>query len=143
MEKTWTLNVVVDGGCKGNGSESAVAYGSYAVMSAGGTVLFAQTDQYPELSTNNQAEVNAVLVALQAIKSRIEEAGKADPHNVDIRIKTDSQLVVGFFHATKPYQRKDPTLRMLAAKVDLHKTAFRSVWINKTSRNEVNRVLGH
>jgi ribonuclease HI len=138
----WTVHVVCDGGCRGNGGATPEAYGSFAIVRSS-EVLFIQTDQYPELSTNNQAELQAVLVALKAIEQKVRDGGKADPHDVDIRVVTDSALAVGYFHGKNPWKRKEPTLRMIAAKIDLQKTVFKSVWINKTSRSEVNRVLGH
>lgn len=144
MEANFTVKVVCDGGCLGNGSDNAKAYGSFAIVRKNGAeLLSSRTDQFPELSTNNAAELMAALKALEAIQQKIESAGVANPHDVAVTVFTDSALVVGYFHYKKPWQRKEPTLRQIAARIDLQKTAFKSCFFVKMDERKVKAILGH
>lgn len=144
MERKFEVKVVCDGGCLSNGSPDAKAYGSFAIVRKDGAeILSSRTDQFPELSTNNQAEMMIALKALEDIQGKVVAAGIVNPHDVAVTVFTDSALVVGYFHYKKAWQRKEPTLRQIAARIDLQRTAFRSCFFVKMDERKVKQILGH
>ena len=84
-----TVDIVVDGGCKGNGKKDAHAYGSFAVY-VNKKLVHAETNVYTDVpQTNNVAEYKALLDALGYM---IRDARRRD---LEFTVHTDSQLVYG------------------------------------------------
>ncbi len=79
--------LVADGGCKGNGKEDAVAYGSFACL-VNGEVVHRETFAVSGEQTNNVAEWSALIRAIEYMAS--------DPRRAKLayEVHMDSQLVI-------------------------------------------------
>lgn len=122
------LTVYVDGGCHGNGTSDARAYGSYKI--GNGMILRLDFDHIPG-NTNNLAEYKTLIRALWDLTAmRIKNA----------RIKMDSQLVVNQVNGT--WRVKEERLKSLCweAKRLLQETGATLEWVG---REEIVKVLGH
>lgn len=84
-----TVEIICDGGCKGNGQESAQAYGSFVVLVNGKVVHQFANVFDTGVQTNNAAEYKALIDALDYMAS--------DPARKSLKfvVKTDSTLVHG------------------------------------------------
>jgi ribonuclease HI len=133
------MTVVVDGGFKPN-DLFFKAYGSYAVVRGGKVVKHDHTG-FPTLLTCQQSEVGIVGWALKGLAEAIKEAGMCSPGDVKVTVKTDSQLVVGYFNGT--FKRKEPALVRIAGRVDEIIAQYKGVEFVKVPRKEVVKVLGH
>lgn len=84
------ITIIVDGGCKGNHEHGErTAYGSFAVLH-GGTVKRLERFDFPNASTNNEAEYWALGKALIYIRELSERATNLPK----IIIESDSKLLV-------------------------------------------------
>lgn len=83
------LQVVFDGGSKGNPGRG---YGSFVIMAPGRQPNLVQRE-YPGLMTNNEAEYQTLLEALQYILGTLESSGR-DPHGYELDLRSDSELLV-------------------------------------------------
>jgi probable phosphoglycerate mutase len=92
------------------------------------------------LGTNNQAEYQTVIAALEDLLGRIERAGK-DPTRYTVLIKTDSRLVVG--QVGQGWKVKEPALRPLVEGVRELSRKFAGVEYEWVPREEIVEVLGH
>jgi ribonuclease HI len=82
---------VVDGGSRGNGAANE-GYGSYVLSTRDGrkeTFRLALGT-----ATNNEAEYQTLIAALEELVGRIQRAGKS-PSDYGLLVHTDSQLMVG------------------------------------------------
>jgi len=138
--KKWGITLIVDGGCANNGGPDAKAYGSFAIAH-NGKVLRTERVEFHLLSTNNQAEFCIVDVALRRLADGIVTAGKTKVSEVDVRIKTDSALVVGYF--SQGWKRKAEGLQMIADRIGEITGQFKTVEFVKVPRAEIVKVLGH
>jgi len=134
-----TVVIIADGGCSGNGTKNAAAYGSYCVrFMAGKTALSEYRSgriDYPELHTNNAAEIQICIDALSHALQII------NVETCPVMYQTDSQLVVGWLAAG--WKVKQPHLvplveqaRELAAKIG-------NLTFSRVPRAEIVRILGH
>lgn len=84
------ITIYIDGGAKGNGTDGAVAYGSFQVHYRGEVKRTVRLT-FPEASTNNEAEYLTLIESLVYLKDLQGKVAKLPP----VEILTDSQLLVG------------------------------------------------
>ncbi len=83
------ISIIFDGGSKGN---PGVGYGSYALRWPGQPQQIVQL-QFGDGVTNNEAEYDTLVAALESVVKRLAEQ-KADPATARVEIRGDSQLVI-------------------------------------------------
>jgi ribonuclease HI len=88
MPAEHTAEIYFDGGCEPNPGRK---YGSYELKLNGDTAASKHRVEFGG-GTNNEAEFDALLLALDALE-RLCQDRKIDPRNVDIFIQTDSMIV--------------------------------------------------
>lgn len=131
-KKDFTCVLYCDGGC--NNHTHAGGYGSFAAIQQGSLVYQQARREYPEVETNQEAEYQALLDALQWLEGRYDRT-------VWYRIWTDSRLLVNqtsdywrcFAPNLIPYLVQAQTLLRTMPTVKL-------AWI---PRAEIVKVLGH
>ncbi len=130
--------IVSDGGSRGNGSKLAEAYGSYQ--------LSARTGQQETVrlqfghGTNNEAEYQALLAALEDLTARIRRADRS-PAAYSLIVQTDSQLVAN--QVTGAWKVKAANLAALCERARKLLDGFGQATVQRVPRAEIVRVLGH
>jgi ribonuclease HI len=129
--------LIFDGGSKGN---PGWGYGSYAITRTQDGAQRLERLDLGDGYTNNEAEYDTLIAALQDLIGRVEEAGR-EPQEFGLEIRGDSTLVIrqvqGKWQAKEPRMRarRDSCLRLLRR--------FGSVELKTQPREESVRVLGH
>jgi ribonuclease HI len=83
------IQIIFDGGSKGNPGQG---YGSYALTWPGAGQQVVRL-QFGDRVTNNEAEYDTLIAALEAVRSRLKE-NRVDPAGARLEIWGDSQLVI-------------------------------------------------
>lgn len=99
------VRIVFDGGSKGNPGQG---YGSYALDWPGYPRQVVRL-QFGSQVTNNEAEYDTLIAALEAVLKRLAESG-ADPKTAKLEIWGDSQLVINQINGD--WQSNKPELRV-------------------------------
>ena len=133
-----TITVYVDGGAHNNGIPEAKCYGSIAVEYKG-EIKKHETYQYPGARTNNQAEYDALLSALDYLNKLRLRASKPLP---PIVIKSDSTLVVNQVNGNWKIKDADLKDSYILVREYLDKSGL-NINITKVPRDEIVKVLGH
>lgn len=126
-----------DGGSRGN---PGWGYGSYAISRVQDGAQRLERLDLGGPCTNNEAEYDTLITALQDLLHRIEEAGRR-PEEFSVELRGDSALVLnqlqGRWKAKEPrmLERRDRCLSLLKR---FERTQFRAL-----PRDEIVRVLGH
>lgn len=129
--------LVFDGGSKGNPGQG---YGSYAIIRVRDGAQRLERLQFGTEYTNNEAEYDALIAALQDLVERIKEAGR-QPQEFALEVRGDSALVINQLQGT--WKAKDPRMRERRNRC-LHLLArFAAVELKAQPREESVRVLGH
>ena len=123
-----TLEIIVDGGCRGNGTDNAQMYGSAFVNADQGVW---KTWEFG-LGTNNRAEYLSLIESLKYV---------AEFHCRDIVIKTDSELVRN--QISGQWKIKEPSLRPLVFEARTLLEMFNSWKIVHISGVDMKAILGH
>ena len=126
------ITLVFDGGSRGNPGQG---YGSYQ-LTVNGKAEPPKRLQFSAQHTNNEAEYDTLIAALEAIVRRAK-----DPRRVDLHIRGDSQLVIK--QITGVWKAKDPRMnervrRVQALVAQLGK--WRATWHDRTHSVD---ALGH
>lgn len=129
--------IVFDGGSEGN---PGPGYGSYA--------LTRQQDEKEQIvrldfgreMTNNEAEYETLIAALQGLIERIELAGRS-PREFSVEIRGDSKLVLNQVKGT--WKAKDDRMRALRNRARNLLSRFDAHRLIHHDREESVRVLGH
>jgi ribonuclease HI len=127
------LRIYSDGASRGNPGVSAAAF---MILDEDGNVLRRRA-KYLGIRTNNQAEYEALALALNAA---------AQITNQTVTCKLDSELVVK--HLNGEYRVKDPKLKELWLEVQRLKRKFKRVTFTQTARTnkyiqEVDSAANH
>lgn len=130
------LQVVFDGGSRGNPGQG---YGSYLVQSPGRRPVIKRVE-FGDNYTNNQAEYDSLISALEYIVDRLTATGRT-PAQVQLDIKTDSDLVVN--QLTGAFKVKDASLRKRHDQANSLLSRFADWAISWHGREESVRLLGH
>lgn len=130
------IRVIFDGGSKGN---PGLGYGSYALEWPGFPRQIVQL-RFGDRVTNNEAEYDTLIAALEAIVKRLKESG-ADTRTARLDIRGDSQLVIsqikGEWKVNKAelQSRRDQARSLLAL--------FGQARLTHHDREKSVEVLGH
>jgi ribonuclease HI len=130
------LNLVFDGGSRGNPGQG---YGSYLVQSPGRRPVVKRVE-FGDNYTNNQAEYDSLIAALEYIVDRLNVTNRS-PEQVALDIKTDSDLVVNQLQGT--YKVKEGGLKPRHARALELLDRFGAWMITWHPREESVRLLGH
>lgn len=131
-----SIRVIFDGGSKGN---PGLGYGSYALEWPGFPRQLVQL-KFGDRVTNNEAEYDTLIAALEAITKRLQESG-ADPRTARLDIWGDSLLVIsqikGEWQVNKPelQTRRDRARNLLSV--------FGQARLTHHNREKSVEVLGH
>lgn len=128
--------VIFDGGSKGNPGRG---YGSYALRWPGQSQQVVQL-RFGDKVTNNEAEYDTLIAALEAILQRLLDA-KADPGTARVEIWGDSLLVVN--QAKGQWDAKEPRLAMRRDRVRELLARFGRWELAHHGRENSVRTLGH
>jgi ribonuclease HI len=126
-----------DGGSYGNPGRG---YGSYAITRVQDGAQRLKRLELGDDYTNNEAEYDTLIIALQDLIQRIEKAGRR-PEEFTLEVRGDSMLVIrqlqGKWKTREPrmQQRKERCLRLLQR--------FAAVELKTQPRAESVRLLGH
>ena len=100
-----SIGVIFDGGSRGNPGQG---YGSYALRWPGQPEQIVRL-RFGDRVTNNEAEYDTLIAALETILQRLEDGG-ADPSTARIEVRGDSLLVVN--QMTGQWEAKEPRLQL-------------------------------
>ena len=130
------IGIIFDGGSKGNPGRG---YGSYAVDWPGFPQQIVKL-QFGNHVTNNEAEYDTLIAALEAMIQRLRDQG-ADPSTASIEMRGDSQLVV--YQVLGQWKCKDARMKLRRDRVRELLESFSTWRINHHDRSNSVRVLGH
>jgi ribonuclease HI len=116
-----TVEIFSDGASRGNPGDSAIAF---MILSADGQLL-TRRSKYVGMRTNNQAEYEALIVALQSA---------SELHVQEVVCHLDSELIVK--QLTGEYRVRNPVLKRLWLKVQELKKHFRQITFKHVSRED-------
>ena len=120
--------VYTDGGARGNPGPSAIG----VVIANEKNEIIRKYNQYlGDNFTNNEAEYQAVIFALKKIKSLF---GKKTSQNLDIEIRSDSELLVKQLNGE--YKILEPKIQKLFLTVWNLKVGFKKITFKQISREE-------
>ncbi|MEZ4635034.1 MAG: ribonuclease HI family protein [Caldilineaceae bacterium] len=130
------IRIIFDGGSKGNPGQG---YGSYALDWPGYPRQVVRL-QFGNNVTNNEAEYDTLIAALEAVTKRLAENG-ADPSSARIEIWGDSQLVIN--QVKGEWQTNKPELRVRRDKTRSLLEKYGSARLQHHDRSNNVEVLGH
>jgi ribonuclease HI len=130
------IAIVFDGGSKGN---PGYGYGSYALRWPGQPQQIVQL-QFGNHVTNNEAEYDTLIGALEAILKRLKEGG-ADPKSARLDIRGDSMLVIK--QVQNEWKCTEERLRVRRDRAQALLTEFGHWKLTHHDRENSVRVLGH
>ena len=116
------LRVYSDGASRGNPGISAIAF---MIMNEDGRLL-KRYSRYVGVRTNNQAEYEALISALESASKLTEQ---------ELTCCMDSELVVK--HLSGEYQVRNPTLKTLWLKVQELKQNFQRITFKSVPRTDI------
>jgi len=128
--------VVFDGGSEGN---PGFGYGSYAVIARDGRKRVRRLDFEDDI-TNNEAEYDTLIAALEDIAERVEAAGKR-PADFTVEVRGDSNLVLR--QVRGEWKAKDERMRHRRDVVRSLLARFGGYRLVEQPRAETVKVLGH
>jgi ribonuclease HI len=135
--------IVVDGGARGNGTEMVQCYGSAFVCTSDGRCKHLAFEDIPSAGTNNEAEYESLIMALDWLAHKIVANGKS-PRNYKVEVVMDSALVLNqVFGTWKCDGKKNPSLPVLRGRVIELVSSFGDVSHRKITGPEMKAVLGH
>lgn len=121
------LIIYTDGAARGNPGESA---SGYMIKNQNGTI-FREHFEYNGTATNNYAEYNAVLIALQWCSSSLDKVSE-----LELELYSDNELVVR--QLNREYKIKSKTLLPLNRKIEETAKKFRLVVFKNVRREDRN-----
>ena len=116
------LRVYSDGASRGNPGISAIAF---MIVTEDGRLL-KRYSRYVGIRTNNQAEYEALISALESASELTDQ---------EVTCCMDSQLVVK--HLNREYQVRNPTLKTLWLKVQELKQSFQRITFKSVPRTDI------
>ena len=128
--------IVFDGGSEGN---PGFGYGSYAVITRDGRQRVRRLD-FEDDMTNNEAEYDTLIAALEDVSERVEAAGKR-PADFALEVRGDSNLVLR--QVRGDWKAKDERMRRRRDIVRSLLSRFGGYRLVEQLREESVKVLGH
>jgi ribonuclease HI len=130
------IRIVFDGGSKGNPGQG---YGSYALEWPAYPRQVVRL-QFGNRVTNNEAEYDTLISALEAVIKRLTETG-ADARSAKLEIWGDSQLVINQVNGEWEANKAEMRVRRDKARALLNR--FGTSSLRYHSRNNNVEILGH
>lgn len=130
------IGVIFDGGSRGNPGQG---YGSYALRWPGQPQQIVQL-RFGDSVTNNEAEYDTLIAALEAILKKLRDSG-APPDTARVEIRGDSLLVVNQVMGT--WEVKEPRLLMRRDRARSLLEQFGRWQISHHGREHSVETLGH
>ena len=128
--------IVFDGGSEGN---PGFGYGSYAVVARDGRKRMRRLD-FEDGMTNNEAEYDTLIAALDDVSQRVEAAGKR-PADFTLEVRGDSSLVLR--QVRGEWKAKEDRMRRRRDMVRSLLARFGGYRLVGQPREESVKVLGH
>lgn len=113
MKKEQLIEVYFDGGC--GPTNPGMKYGSFSV-SLNGVEAFRESRFPLGFGTNNEAEFESLLNALQKVRVQLIAGGLSE-ESFSIRLYSDSTIVVNRLNGRNRTNRSEPQRRMFALTV--------------------------
>jgi ribonuclease HI len=129
--------LVFDGGSRGN---PGWGYGSYAIQRASDGAQRLERLDLGDGYTNNEAEYDTLIAALQDLIRRLEATGR-DPGEFALEVRGDSALVLNQVEGR--WKAKEPRMRQRRDQCWGLLRRFGAVTLTAQPREESVRVLGH
>jgi ribonuclease HI len=129
--------LVFDGGSRGN---PGWGYGSYAIQRVSDGAQRLERLDLGGGYTNNEAEYDTLITALQDLIHRLEVSGR-DPGEFALEVRGDSALVLNQLEGT--WKAKEPRMRQRRDQCRPLLGRFGAVKLIAQPREESVRVLGH
>ena len=136
FEGTPDYVIVFDGGSEGN---PGFGYGSYAVITRDGRQRVRRLD-FEDDMTNNEAEYDTLIAALEDVSERVEAAGKR-PADFALEVRGDSNVVLR--QVRGDWKAKDERMRRRRDIVRSLLSRFGGYRLVEQPREESVKVLGH
>ena len=130
------IGIIFDGGSRGNPGQG---YGSYALSWPGEERQIVKL-RFGNQHTNNEAEYDTLIAALEIILKRLHAAG-ADPKTARLDIRGDSLLVINQVHGR--WQCKEARLQSRCQQARSLLQQFGHWRLNHHDRSHSVAVLGH
>lgn len=130
------IGIIFDGGSKGN---PGLGYGSYALRWPGQAPQIVQLT-FGQGVTNNEAEYDTLIAALEAVRVRLRDAG-ADPATARLDIRGDSLLVIN--QVQGEWKCTEERMRRRRDQVRALLRGFGAWQLTHHDRENSVRVLGH
>jgi ribonuclease HI len=130
------ISIIFDGGSQGNPGRG---YGSYALQWPGAPQQIVRL-QFGDMVTNNEAEYDTLIAALEALRQRLRDSD-ADPATASVEMRGDSQLVIN--QVLGQWQCKQPRLRTRRDRVRTLLQEFGTWQLSHHAREHSVEVLGH
>jgi ribonuclease HI len=137
LEGPVDYGITFDGGSQGN---PGPGYGSYALTRVSDGKQDLVRLDFGRTMTNNEAEYEALIAALQGLVERIEAAGRS-PGDFGVEVRGDSSLVIHQVKGT--WKTKDDRMRLLRNRCRELLARFKGYRLVLQGREESVRVLGH
>lgn len=136
-----TVVIIADGGCENNGAANARAFGSYLLRAVKDRTIVRETRSgrlnYPQHTTNNQAEMQTLIEALKVLAVRIPLVGNDYP----VVVYMDSQIVVNLVSGT--WSANNATLKTMLQEAKELIAQFPQFKIEWVRRDKIVQALGH
>jgi ribonuclease HI len=129
--------LVFDGGSRGN---PGWGYGSYAIMRLQDGAQRLERLELGDGYTNNEAEYDTLVAALEDLIRRIEEAGRR-PEEFGLEVRGDSALVLNQIQGR--WQAREPRMQERRDRCRQLLQRFRAADIEHQPREASVRILGH
>ena len=129
--------LVFDGGSRGN---PGWGYGSYAITRTADEAQRLERLDLGEAYTNNEAEYDTLIAALEDLIARIEEAGR-QPGEFCLEVRGDSALVINQIEGR--WKANEPRMRARRDRCRRALGRFGGVKLKAQPREESVRILGH
>jgi ribonuclease HI len=126
-----------DGGSRGN---PGLGYGSYAIQRVQDKAQRVERLEFGDGYTNNEAEYDTLIAALQDLIGRIEKAGR-QPGEIALQVRGDSALVIN--QLTGKWQARELRMKERRGRCLRLLRRFGAVDLRHQPRAESVRVLGH
>jgi ribonuclease HI len=137
IDSTADYLLIFDGGSKGNPGQG---YGSYHLSRPSTGKGRTERLEFSGRMTNNEAEYETLVNALETLLSKIREFGK-DPRDYSIEIRGDSQLVI--FQILGKWKAKDDRMAAYRDRARKLLKQFGTYELKHHLRDNSVRVLGH
>ena len=130
------IGIIFDGGSRGNPGRG---YGSYALRWPGQPEQIVQL-QFGDRVTNNEAEYDTLIAALEAVLKRLAD-GQADPRTAKLDVRGDSLLVIN--QVKGEWKVKNARMRVRRERARALIDGFGQWRLTHHDRSNSVRVLGH